>query len=702
MKRKLLILFISRSFHWILIVSLLVTPINNTYSEGILEAIGQGVQILQRNLGGGQRQQGRPSPASIQQALMNPRSPQNTIPDDLFPSCTVPKSSSPFPSNACQNAAPQNIPTAMTYQQVAANYISYYDEMMNTSANTQSPVGAACLTKGKDRAIKKINQKENELQIYINKIKAAQDKFKHETAQMTQQMAQLAYDLHGKQNSSLNSKISKDKIHVKQNNLTPQGCNDVFNADLKPELGLVNIQKSMSSFTDKSRQMIANRTLYERDVNRHIQMIRSEIKKKGIGGFKIEDLITRAKNDGLTQFSKIAYAYGRTKESIQEKLQEIGEFKNIRYKLPKLDENFQKEMQKFSQKSKEILEEQYIHTCVTKTNLSPGEIEKNLGNRNDRGGHAGTALWDYKKRLRTIFAEMAEGELISDKLDEIKRLDQQFVGQVVVRNFQDAATGRRQSILVSDLFKKSIETCQNRLSKGHDKSQNIHRSSVGQEIDNAAKKIKELKDLEQSFSNDMESTIKNHVLLCNNNAMPAGACNENSKLLATNSPSFCMNHAIQCATTVSSCYRKTEISVNNIKGQLESTAKLYDSKMNLAYQQQKAVLEDLKKDSINFAKYLKKYLPGVTYKHPTDLTLPLLKNKESAFGIPLAGGDDLEEHFKQLPNNINKLKKLLSRQRALATTKMTHHISSRTKLMNANKSKMAGVACQMSKNPQHF
>ena len=646
---------------------------NDVSRQGQSNGILQGLQTFLQNLQSSGIPRGGASPS--------PRGPINQIPDKRLGMCRVPLPISDLNigqfAKSCEQGAPESI--AANFLGTANDFIGLYDRMLDPALNPNESAGLSCLRKAKQEMVGHMEKAINQLQKRMDYVKKRQAEFKRDQEKLLLGMGEDNCVLNGK-NAANGSKYCKnhelEKFDFFKAVNTPSHCQHIdFGGKLNMDRGLNGLKKNMDSLDGKSTQLLTNVRKYELDINWRIKEIKKRIQQDGVA-FDWKDMAGDLNRTGRTRFAKIDSAYEESRKSFQKEYDKIKkQLVDMGHtELPPLDETFQGKLSDFLPRAQEYLENKYVDNCFyTKTSrtLSGNIILNNLTLNIGGSSIQGTTVDDYKSSLVSI---LNEDSFMSEKLEKIKALDNGNGNSIVIKGYQDAATGVRKKISVSKLYEGIIEKCQQSLVKGEKiNTTKAHSTHVSDHIKAAIKNMERLKEQEKRFASDLERSIIDRVILCDSNEMAAGDCNQHTLNVA--SAGFCIKHASLCANQVKSCYKSAEALIEKKTTALQEKAAIYNLAMKNFTQQQQLELEGAKREIEKYTSLFQQAAPDVVYNPSKDMIITEPKVALSSFGVKLEGGDDINTQLKKLPQKLAQAKKQVDIFKKSVASSVQKHIN---------------------------
>ena len=668
------------AFYGVLSTFLLPTSItreggyfDDTSRQGQSNSIFQGLQSFLKNLQSAGIPRGGGVPSS--------RGPVNQIPDKRLGMCRIPLPISDLNiqqfAKSCEPGAPESM--AAGFLGTTNDFIGLYDKMLDPALDSRESIGLSCLRKTKQEMVGHMEKAVNQLQERMDYVKKRQAEFKRDQEKLLLGMGEDNCVLNGK-NAANGNKYCKnhelEKFDFFKAVDTPSYCQHInYGGQLNMDRGLNGLKKNMDSLDGKSSQLLTNVRKYELDINWRIKEIKKRIQEEGVA-FDWKDMSDDLNRTGRTKFAKIDSAYEETRKSFQKEYDKIKkQLVDMGHtELPPLDETFQGKLSDFLPRAEEYLQKKYVDNCFyTKTarNLSGNVILDNLILNIGGNSSQGTSVGDYKSSLVSI---LNEDSFMNEKLEKIEALDAYYGNKIVIKGYQDASSGVRKKISVSDLYQGIIEKCQQSLVKGEQiNTTKAHATHVSDHITTAIKNMEKLKKQEKRFAEDLERSIIDRIILCDGNEMAAGDCNQNTLNSASNG--FCIKHASQCANQVKSCYQSAEKLIERKTTALQEKAALYNLAMKNFTQQQQLELEGAKKEIEKYTGLFQQAAPDVVYNPSKDMIITEPKVALTSFGVKLEGGDDINTQLDKLPQKLEQAKKQVNIFKKSVASSVQKHIN---------------------------
>ncbi len=605
-----------------------------------------------------------------------------------FPECSLPVlHTSPLNNLCARGDHPQSL-------QGVRSLASAHVEILERSAalgQTKNPnEGIQCLKNSHNSLKQTLQDQINRLQRYKDTIAESLKKGTNSVESIKEGMDKVISNLYG-------DKGRKDldkRADIFANQFTPSCRNIIGNDLLKAQSGLIDIRdKNLSDANQASSNLISNRTSIESDLNREIQTIKNEILKQGISWSTKTSVAKFQMFSGLRGIAAIERAkLIKEYETARAMLK-----KDVGYELPsfdKADSNFSKNINDFSSHAKDYFRKKYINECVTSADsgVSVG-VENILKSLKHVNRVKGDRLVRYRNALRSI---LNSDSYIEDKLDSIRRLDQEYREQINI-TYQDGSSNRI-SKTPYGLFQDLVASCDKKLSENDSfstKQSGLH-GTQEQRIARANRYINKVKKLASTYASNMGNEIYNQIINCNGQELKSGECTNKIEggVLDVNKPSYCISKAVSCAEKVRTCYREVDSKVIKEKAKLKVLANDYNKRVSRIYENQKKVLGVFNAQVQTVVNYLKKFSLDKAYIYPKDVLIQVPNKKLSEkYGVLLVGDEEngIENLAKELPIKLDKLIASLNNQRDNVDKSMANYWQSEQRKFRDHISKWNGL-----------
>jgi hypothetical protein len=276
--------------------------------------------------------------------------------------------------------------------------------------------------------------------------------------------------------------------------------------------------------------------------------------------------------------------------------------------------------------------------------------------------------------------------MISDKMDQIKTLEDSYPGMTVT--YKDANQNR----LIESPYKilmLTIQKCENSFVQGDQfSSKGSGGVSYQTKVERAKKALADLKNLNDKFASTLTNSILSQALTCNDSTMKSGTCSEDS--LSTSKEGFCVSHAEQCSNEIMGCYTEANNHVLKRKAKIENLAKIFNSNVAAIIAQSNTIYEQQKAAITNITQMIQSKFPGTNFNIPTDMFVTMPSLKKDSYGVLLAGDGDISSFLdgpQSMPEKINKLKDIFAKQQATVDTEISSYIQGQEDSMKEQKSR---------------
>lgn len=611
-----------------------------------------------------------------------------TVAGKYFPECPLPASMSNMPQNVCSAATPDpnQIANMITYESIAKGWVNYFDQMMNEASNTATPFGLKCLQdkqKAMDSQLIEMVNNLTRLQDQLNKDK---ETFRLNNQKIMDQIGAMNDELNGsangKNNLNLKSKVFADYFKT-------AGCQTIIGDEtLKegPRIGLLGILQTLAPTNKRAADYNQNRSMVESEINRDIEAFQTTIANGGLEDFLNGKVVESSK------FGSLYVAADKKKKEFEISKARIAKgLKDLNYDIPTMDKTFSADFDSFLASSENFFKNQYINDCVTgadKTGIALTTEQVLSSLQQLSTNNAGTARDGYKAALKGI---LDSDNPFDVKLKMIEALEKEGGYKDISVVYKDSSA---QTVIETpyDLYIRTINKCEQKYQQNDQFSLNNNKSiSHKKKVERGQALLRELKSLHDNYASDMGNRMRDQALSCNGESKKSGSSCGDEKSFNYGDPSFCMNHANECANQVAACYAEANNHVETRKKEMNRLATVFNNNTqamvansNRLYEMQKAAVMDM-------IKVVQARFPGTNFPIPEGMTILPPKNKSDTYGIDLANDGNLS-FLDELPKKIELLKKVFNDQKAKVNEELSDYIAKQTQAMSREKDRWQSLA----------
>jgi hypothetical protein len=648
---------------------------NDTMSaiSGAMGIVNQGMQQAL------QQQQAAVAQAQMQAAIQKMQ-PQ-LVPSKFHPQCRVPMAVSPYPEGGCDDpiSGPQDLMKVQAFKQLSISYKDYFTKLSAENQNSAAPIGVQCVEEANKRALAQFQDKVNALEALIAQVRKEGQAFEQEQQKIKEEMDKLADTLY-RGTAKRNDEGSKNPLQE----FTP-ACQTYFKNEGSTAIrrsGLANYKVQAETYRNEAGTFQNNKGSYVTDIKNQLNTLKTQIKKDGIGpalsGGGIKNLLNlggKTFNYGSvdTVVNATLANFNRDFQVIKKDLSRVG----YNVDIADMDGNFIDRTKRFSQSAGDFFRKEAIAECVNGSGdmgigLSTQQIIDGLRHRRTSG--SSTTLRSYKTALQNILDSDA---FIEDKMAAIQRLDKRYgVGEVYLQIKGADATSRNTTPY--GLYKSQIDACKVRISQDDtfstSKRLRSQGGSVEERINDAERALNKAIKLEQNFVSELTANIYNRVVNCEGLQPSEEQCqagNGQNSVMNRSSNRFCIAHASTCAQQTLGCYNEMETLVTKKQEEMKTFGAQWNARVSGLVAKQEFFLNQIKAQVVNDAEFVKRFIPGASYTFPEGLFVEMPRevlNKE--YGVSLAGGGNVDALIRDLPKQLDKLKKTLSGQSTLVAKEL--------------------------------
>jgi len=653
-----------------IIICLLIVPITISWggsselASGIMGAINtvgnSAMQVIQQN-----------QMMAQNQSLINSLTPQRV--QDPFFGCPLTAARSNFPSDICTNTTDpdqSDYQMASTIKQVAEQYEVLYDKMSTQSQNSPFPEGLQCIENSRKKVSSQLNDRVQGLQAFANKMKKRAQLFRDLNQEILDdlKMSNELLDGGGTDNTAKSRDLRKDFFQS-------DACNESLpDAAAAPGTGLRGIMSTFTTGTGgkpslrkQSADFNRNTGAITKDIKKQVSRMKSDIKRLGVERWLngSDKQLSGLSRGGLSSFAGLKEAIDREKEVFTTELTDIkSNLDSVGYALPKMDKNFTRNVGRFSSGFQTYFKKKFVSEC-TNSFTSSGNLTQTLLSaiESESSKRSGRNYQDYANDLKSI---LSQDSFIEDKAGQISALDEKY-GGVISLDWQEG--GDISQKRPSEIISQQITVCNQKFSQNESfstDSSKIGTASQSTQLSEAKAELERAKTLESNIVRNLEQAMLDKVLNCDGNPTPkAGSCSGST--LSTSDANFCVPHAQKCAANIQACYAQVNNKVVQVEKHIKARQGQYNTNMRELVASQEAVLKNIQADVMSTSTFLKGYFPGAEFEFPKDLFVKMPKMQDSEFGVKLIGGGNLDFLEKDLPEQIEKLKKQLEEQKEKVT-----------------------------------
>jgi hypothetical protein len=660
---------------------LIIMPTTTTVqANDVMNAIGGAMNIVNQGMQQALQQQQAAVAQAQMQAAIQQMQPQ-LVPSKYHPQCRVPMAVSAFPEGGCDDpiGSPQDLMKVQAFKQLSISYKDYFTKLSAENQNSAAPIGVQCVEEANKRVLAQFQDKVNALEALIGQVRKEAQAFEQDQQKIKEEMDRLA-DVLYRGTAKRNDEGSKNPLQE----FTP-ACQTYFKNEGSTAIrrsGLANYKVQAEQYRNEAGTFQNNKASYITDIKNQLNTLKTQIKKDGIGpalsGGGIKNLLNLGgKTFNYGSVDTIVNAtlanFNRDFQVIKKDLKRVG----YEVDIADMDGNFIDRTKRFSQSAGDFFRKEAIAECVNGSGdmgigLSTQQIIDGLRHRRTSG--SSTTLKSYKTALQNILNSDA---FIEDKMAAIQRLDKRYgVGEVYLQIKGADATSRNTTPY--GLYKSQIDACKVRISQDDtfstSKKLRQQGGSVEERINDAERALNKAIKLEQNFVAELTTNIYNRVVNCEGLQTSEEQCQAGSgqnSVMNRSSNRFCIAHATTCAQQTLGCYNEMETLVTKKQEEMKTFAANWDARVSGLVARQEFFLNQIKAQVVNDAEFVKRFIPGASYEFPPGLFVQMprsVMNKE--YGVPLAGGGNVDALIRDLPLQLEKLKKTLSGQSTLVAKEL--------------------------------
>lgn len=635
------------------------------------------------------------------QKMMSSLAPKN-IPAKYFPQCQIPQTIPNTPVGVCEAPAGQmdhgtfNLMNNMA--ELGSNYVRYYDQMLTPAQNSSAPTGLRCLEDAKTSVISSMYDRQNALQVLIDKINKETQLFRDENAKFLQKMDDLNAELHGEGGTQTNESktmsfadefSSECRAIIGSNNLSPAKAR---------QRGLTGLVEVLRPEQEKASDFRSNEANLEKSFNKAKSKLAEDLTSKGPADILAELQNQTGRYQGFEgdQFGAIQATIARKlrsmdskKDRIEAELNELIGSPGSPFRIPEVNSTFVEDFDRFIQGADDFYRKKYVGDCVIGRDkgfaLDMDQVLSGLEQRSTNS--TGTAHITYRKALENI---LAQDSYIEDKMAEIRQLDQRFDGEITITFRDDNAN--RKTATPYELLQETVARCEQAYFQDETYSTNgpqvAGAGSQNRAVERAKNLMNDFKQEVQDFQTGLIAEVENKFKNCEGQEVTAQSCKEED-IFSPLSPSFCMKSASKCSRRIQSCDQRAKQLVEERKAEIKVAAAQFNQNVQQLVTRQEQILNDVRNQVLADSEFLKSYFPGADYKYPEDLfvKMPELKIKN---GEMIYGGGKID--FKDLSKNVGKLKAELATQSDKIDGVLSKYIDNQKKQIEKNKGTWERIA----------
>ena len=561
------------------------------------------------------------------------------------------------------------------------------DRMLDLGKNEASNgarTGLQCL---QDKQLKEKTRRQgiqNAIQARIDEIKQRNEAFKEQVKLVELQMKKTRTELLGSEGGTgLLTELTNPPLKN-----FPPNCQAIVEKARPNSQGLGLIDLRESNFKPAARsggEFLANQNLYKNDMQRFINESRAYIAKNGIDSFRENGLPSFKGNQKL--LSRISKSLAPFSARIEQEERTIrDELKKVGYDAPGLDKNFKSDFEAFKLDSRAFFRKKAINECVTGANngitLDPQTILNAL--RQESTNNQGTTIITYRAAMENI---LASDSFIEDKIAQLKALDANYgEGNVTVTLSNSQAKLERMPPYM--YFQNAVAACVNYYNDDKTFSATSQGRSQALQVERAEAYLNDLKELSDTFVEDMTTEITNDIVNCNGRSAEAGSCTLEGTSFDVSSDNFCFQSASSCATEINNCFAVADQLVKQKTNELNVAADQYNNMVASLFTEQAATFAQFKAAVMQEAGLLNALIPGADFEFPADnfISMPELK-LDPETNTYIRGGNSvvIGQQLNAMATKMGQLKDALARQGELADRQIGEYIAEQKKNIEDNK-----------------
>lgn len=660
--------------------------------------MGISTDITQQMMAQRQQQQ---QMIQMQQMMAN-LAPQN-IPAKFFPQCQIPQTIPNTPVGVCEPPAGQIDPGTFNLMnnmaELGSNYVRYYDQMLTPAQNSRTPSGLRCLEDAKTSVISSMFDRQNALQVLIDRINKETQLTRDKNDKFLQEMDDINAELNGGQTGTNENKTLSFADDFSKECQKIIGTEQLSPSQARSS-GLLGIVENLRPKQDSASDYISNEVNLKKSFTELKSKLANDIVEGGVSGVLAElnngGYEVRGFQDGPNEallfnlndtIAKKADIIQRKRDVIQTELKKI---LGNNFTLPETTRNFTEDFDRFVQKADTFYKKKLISDCVTGADssdlsLNMNQLLRSLEQRSTNS--SGVAHKNYRVALQNILDQESH---IQDKLAQIRALDRRFSNEITVRYRTGA--GRTANPTPYEIFQEAIAACDDELKQDKTFSADGERlSGAGSQeadIERAKELMQEYKEDVQNFETKIVEEVDTRINSCEGRSVTADSCTKDG-IFNMNSPNFCFDNASQCSRRIQSCNERAKQLVEERKAKLKVAATQFNQNVQQLVTRQEQILNDVRNQVLADSEFLKNYFPGADYAYPEDLFVKMpeleLRNGEMIYG----GGDI---NFKDLADNVGKLKQELANQSDKIDRVLGEYIDDQRGQIEENKRTWSNIA----------
>lgn len=631
------------------------------------------------------------------QNMMRSLAPQS-INAKFFPQCQIPVTAPNLPIGYCDNATPDDFGFEMmnNLMEIAVNYEQYYKMMLTPAQNSPFPTGLKCIGDAKTAVLSSMADRQNALQVLIDRINKETQLFRDENARFLKEMDDVNAELNGgntgtneNKGLSFSNEFSADcRLIIGSDNLTPSAARSG---------GLLGLQERMRPKHDTAVAYHTRKTNVEGNYDKILQKLTSDLSSKGVN-----DIINELQNESYLgpnreNYGPITETISRRAQILEQKKSQVeAELKDILggdFSLPQLNRTFAKDFNRFIQRADDFYRKKFVGDCVTGRSSGVGlSIDQLI---NSLQSHAKREKGNnYTRYIEKLNAVLASDSHIEDKMAEISSIDNAFNKEVVLTNFR--SENSKGGVTPYEFIQQSIAACEAVYVGDQTFSANAPvvagASSQSEAVQRAKNLMQEFQSDVANFQSKIVGEIEDKMRKCEGQAITPQSCTS-ADVFNPGSSGFCLTRAAACSSQVQACSARANELISQRQTKLKVAANQFNAAAAALVTKQEQILNDIRNQVLADAEYLKQYFPGSDYIYPEDLFVKMpelsLRNGEM-----IAGGGEID--FKDLATNIGKLKTQLIAQGDKVGDKIQDYIDDQREQINENRSSWASIASSCS------
>lgn len=638
------------------------------------------------------------------QQMMSQLAPQS-IPAKFFPQCQIPVTAPNLPMGYCDNppSSPFEFEMMNNLREVAVNYERYYKMMLTPAQNSPFPSGLKCLTDAKTAVTTSMVERQNALQVLIDRINKESQLFRDENKRLLQNMQDLSAELYGGGGSG----STENRTLNFENEFSPECVEVIGSQRLAPQAaqsgGLIGLQDSFRKDQDSAVDYQLRQTNIEASYESLIQELSADLSDGGLSELNFSNPIGPGRisfaplnNEVTTRLQRIETKRKNTENELNQLLgSSVG---GQKITIPtNFNSTFVQDFDRFIKRSDEFYRKKYIGECVSGKSsgvaLSTDQLINSL--RSHAGQENGSNYSRYVQRLEVI---LKSDSYIEDKMAEISNIDRTFNGEVILKNFKSTST--KKPLTPYQFLQEAIAKCEQVYLSDKTYSTNgptvAGANSINADVQRAKALMEDFKKDVIETQSQIISDIENRVRNCEGQTLNPRLCAD-SKVFNPQDANFCLSAASSCSSIVQSCNARMNQLVEEKKVKIKIAAQQFNQAVEALATRQEQILNQVRNQVLADAEYLKNYFPGADYIYPPDLFVKL-QPKELLGGELVYGAGEID--FKDLAENVGKLKEQLAQQTNGIQGVIDDYIKAQEKQIADNRKDWANIAstCQTAAN----